>query len=290
MNLYEIGKIATAIDTLISSGKRGVLVTVAGTKGSTYRRAGARCVIGEDGSSFGAISGGCVERDLAERMATWLADMKARVITYDTTAADDVVFGLGLGCRGTIEMIVQPFDRHHRPMLPQKPGSFLTSVEHVELVEHIEHQRRVAIFGNGADVPPVANLVKAMGWVPDVVTTREFEIGEWDAAVVMTHNFLRDVAIVDALLHASVPYVGLLGPKSRGDEIVTQIANVTPDMRARLFSPIGLDLGGDSPEEIALSIVAEIQSVLNRKGANPLREKDGPIHEAEGAASCTAGR
>src|SRR5437867_13361424 len=98
--MHEIDRIIAAARTVINDGKRGILVTIVGTRGSTYRRAGARAVISEDGDSFGTISGGCLERDLAERARTWLEDVSPRVITYDSSRADDVICGLGLGCRG----------------------------------------------------------------------------------------------------------------------------------------------------------------------------------------------
>ena len=81
--MREIDRIIAAVRTLTGAGKRGVLVTIIGTHGSTYRRAGARVVISEDGEAFGLISGGCVERDLAERVRPWLADGGPRIFTYD---------------------------------------------------------------------------------------------------------------------------------------------------------------------------------------------------------------
>ena len=77
--MHEIDKIIAACRSVIDAGSRGVLVTVVRTQGSTYRRAGARAVIGQDGTLAGAISGGCLERDLGERLSKWLADMSPRV-------------------------------------------------------------------------------------------------------------------------------------------------------------------------------------------------------------------
>jgi xanthine/CO dehydrogenase XdhC/CoxF family maturation factor len=312
--MREILKIARAIDSLIEAGKRGVLVTVAGTRGSTYRRAGARCVIGEDGSAFGAISGGCVERDLAERARLWLEDMKPRVVTYDSSAADDIVFGLGLGCRGKIEMLIQPFDASRRPRLPDAAGIYGTVIASEDahfapgeeypvseasttcrmtfdgvdvLVEVVRPQPSVAIFGAGADVHPVATIAKAMGWRVDVITERDVEVADCDAAVVMTHNFLRDVDVVQMLLATDTPYIGLLGPKSRGEEILTQLGDVD---RSRIFNPIGIDLGGDTPEDIALAIVAEIQAVLNGVPAASLRDREGPIHGGQAILPVRTGK
>src|SRR5947207_7156307 len=113
--MHEIDKTLAAVRRVTDEGKRGILVTIVATRGSTYRRAGARAVISEDGEAFGALSGGCLERDLAERIAVWLADFQPRVITYDNSRSDDIVFGLGLACRGETEMLIEPFDRARPP-------------------------------------------------------------------------------------------------------------------------------------------------------------------------------
>jgi xanthine/CO dehydrogenase XdhC/CoxF family maturation factor len=144
------------------------------------------------------------------------------------------------------------------------------------LIERIRPQRALAIFGSGADVEPVAELARTIGWRVDVITTRvPVDVSGYDAAVVMTHNFQRDADALALLLRSQIAYIGLLGPKSRGDELLAEIG-ATRD--SRLHNPIGLDLGSETPEEIALSIIAEIQAVLNRRSARALRELDAPIH------------
>ncbi|HET7706230.1 MAG TPA: XdhC family protein [Thermoanaerobaculia bacterium] len=282
--MHELQRIHDAVHALLTERKAGLLVTVIGTRGSTYRRPGARSVIGEDGSVTGAISGGCVERDIALRAKAWVSDFEPRVVTYDSSSAEDIVFGLGLGCRGKIEMIVQPFDAVHPPALPPVPAhdrvTWTTTFEgRVVLEENIEPQRAVAIFGRGPDVEPVAAVAEAIGWRAEIIRSwDEPDLSGFHAVVIMTHNFLHDVALVQAAFASDAEYIGLLGPKSRGEEILTQVGVVTPDMRHRLHSPAGLDLGGETPEAIALSIVAEIQTVFQDATGEPLREKDGPIH------------
>lgn len=329
--MHELEKIAEAVERTVREGKRGLLVTVAGTKGSTYRRAGARCVIDQDGGITGAISGGCLERDLAERARSWKDGFDARLLSYDSTDFDDVIFGLGLGCRGTIEVLVQPFDVSHRPAVPRPPkrepaivATVLASdsrdyragdafpLERIAsvtanpvsrtvrlladdcdvLVEVVRPQRAIVIFGGGADVDPVALLAANLGWRVEAISAKTchpdevastLDLSGFDAAVVMTHNFLYDLSLLEALLPSPIAYVGLLGPKSRGEELIQKMKQFTPDMRERLHTPIGLDLGADSPEEIALAIVAEIQGVLSGRVSGSLREKSGPIHETIGA-------
>jgi xanthine/CO dehydrogenase XdhC/CoxF family maturation factor len=290
--MHEIDRIVGACRGLIEEGRRGVLVTVIRTQGSTYRRAGARVVIAESGEAVGAVSGGCLERDLAERIRPWLDDMQPRIVTYDSSRADDVVFGLGLGCRGVLELLVEPFDGAHVPALVRNfrwngrdPVEWTTALPNGEaLIELIQPERAIVIFGSGADVDPVVTLARALGWRVDVVTTRDpVAVDEYDAAVVMTHNFLRDTELLAMLLASPLPYIGLLGPKSRGDEL---LADVGATRDARIHSPIGLDLGSETPEEIALSIVAEIQAALNRRSARSLRELTAPIHDPANTPTC----
>jgi len=285
--MHELDKILDALRTT----PRGILVTVVRTQGSTYRRAGARAVISEEGRAVGAISGGCLERDLAERIKPWLADMQARIVTYDSTRADDLIFGMGLGCRGVLDLLIEPFDASHPQRLLElrwngrEPVEWTTTLPDGEsLVEIIRPQRAIVIFGGGPDVEPVVRQAQQIGWRADIVTTRDpIDVSDYDAAVVMTHNFPRDVEILRTLLASRVGYIGLLGPRTRGDELLAEL-DATRD--ARIFSPVGLDLGAETPEEIALSIIAEIQSVLNARSARALRELDEPIHMPRNAQTC----
>ncbi len=310
--MHELERVADAVQRTLERGKRGLLVTVVGTRGSTYRRAGARVVISEDGETSGAISGGCLERDVAERARAWL-DGGARVVTYDSVRADDVVFGLGLGCRGEVELLIQPFGPSLPPRVPAlRPGIFATVIssgdsryavgDAIEVpgdrtcradidgcdvfVEVIARQRSIVIFGKGADATPVAELARAIGWRATRIPAVEADLSGYDGAVVMTHNFLLDEAILTSLMKTSIPYIGLLGPRTRGDDLLASIgADAT--VRARVHYPIGLDLGAETPEEIALSIVAEMQAVFRGRSAAPLCQSSGPIHEPLVApASC----
>jgi xanthine dehydrogenase accessory factor len=289
--MHEIDKIIAACRSVIDAGKRGVLVTVIRTQGSTYRRAGARAVIGEDGTLAGAISGGCLERDISERVAMWLSDMTPRLVTYDSTRGDDLIFGLGLGCRGMLDLLIEPFDRVHPPRIVtdfhwngSEPAEWMTILPNGEtMIEILRPPRVIAIFGGG-DALPVAQFARAVGWRVDVIKPRAaFDARAFDAAVVMTHNFARDAEILRQLLSSQIQYIGLLGPKSRGDELLAEIG---ASRDARLHSPIGLDLGGETPEEIALSIVAEVQAAFERRSARSLRELKVPIHETVDKPAC----
>ena len=294
--MHEITKTINACRQIIAGRKRGVLVTILSTHGSTYRRAGARAVLSERGDCTGAISGGCIENDLRERADIWYEGAPARVLTYDATRPDDIVFGLGLGCRGVMELLIEPFDAARPPRIisdfrwnGRKPVSWQTMLDgRVLLSETIVPEPSIVVFGGGPDVLPVARIAEAVGWRVAVVrprdvhpeeVTEKVDLGAFDAAVIMTHNYLYDMTLLAATLPSDMEYIGLLGPKSRGDELLAQIDNLAPPLRAKVRSPVGLDLGADTPEEIALSIIAEVQAVLRQRNAGFLRDVTGPIHE-----------
>jgi xanthine dehydrogenase accessory factor len=287
---HEIDRILESIRRIIDDGGRGVLVTLLRTSGSTYRRAGARAVLAENGTACGLVSGGCIEHDLALRMNEWLS-AGPQIVTYDSTTDTDLIFGSGLGCRGTLELLIEPFDAAHPPAIlahfrwnGREPVVLTTRLGDREmLVECIRPPRALAVFGNGADVEPLIRLAAQLHWttVHFAAAERGIDGSAFDAAVVMTHNFLHDAELLDLLLPSPVPYVGVLGPKQRGKELLEHLSKQARARADRLRSPIGLDLGGDTPEEIALSILTEIQAVLNGRDACSLQSRHAPIHQPE---------
>jgi xanthine dehydrogenase accessory factor len=165
----------------------------------------------------------------------------------------------------------------------------------------------LVIFGSGDDAAMVSRLAKTLGWhvtivdrrpsyltparLPDadILTLCEPEdvaatvpLAPRTVALVMTHNYLQDRAILDALLPRGLAYIGQLGPRRRTERLLEELAaaHSAPaygDAR-RLHGPVGLDLGAETPEEIALAIVAEIQAVTTRHEAGFLKNRPGPIH------------
>ena len=99
----------------------------------------------------------------------------------------------------------------------------------------------------------------------------------------MTHNYLIDKKILQTILLSSARYIGFLGPKKRTEQLIDEIraeGMVLNDERfKRLYAPVGLDIGAETAEEIALSIISEIQAVINKHKGGSLRERKGPIHK-----------
>lgn len=173
--------------------------------------------------------------------------------------------------------------------------------------ERIDSPASLAIFGAGDDAQPLARIALELGWRVTVadprpaMTTEERFPGIFalvlgpaeelvaraappagSLAVVMTHHYRHDLPLLHDLLPLPLAYLGLLGPRSRTERILADLAAdglpITPAMRSRLRAPVGLDLGADAPEEVALSIIAEMKTVLSGRDARPLRERDRPIH------------
>ena len=174
-------------------------------------------------------------------------------------------------------------------------------------VDMIPPPTALMIFGAGDDAQPLARLAKELGWHvtiadprPAFATPDRFPLADArvvapadqlvqkatpgaDAlAVVMTHHYVHDVPLLRDLLARPLAYLGLLGPRKRAEKILADLAKegvaLTPEQRARLHAPIGLDLGADGPEQVALSMLAEMQAVLTGRNARPLRERAAPIH------------
>jgi len=114
-----------------------------------------------------------------------------------------------------------------------------------------------------------------------VVTQLETDLHT--VALLMTHNFDYELRVLEELTTRMLPYIGILGPKRKTDKLIHRLEEKgIPVFRDALYAPIGLDLGAETSEEIALSIFAEIAAVLRKKPAGSLRDKQGPIHEVGG--------
>jgi xanthine/CO dehydrogenase XdhC/CoxF family maturation factor len=122
--MKEIRDIIKAFDEAQKQGKQTALATVVHVEGSSYRRPGARMLIEDDGQLTGAISGGCLEGDALRKALLVITEKRSRLVTYDTMDDDDAKFGVGLGCNGIIQVLIEPIDESD----PDNPIQFLRSV------------------------------------------------------------------------------------------------------------------------------------------------------------------
>lgn len=116
--MKEIREIIRAYDELQLTGKRAALATVVHVEGSSYRRPGARMLVAEDGRLTGAISGGCLEGDAMRKAFRVISEQRPALVTYDTMDEDDATLGIGLGCNGIIQVLIEPIlaDDPHNPI------------------------------------------------------------------------------------------------------------------------------------------------------------------------------
>jgi xanthine dehydrogenase accessory factor len=178
------------------------------------------------------------------------------------------------------------------------------------LLEVIRPPVPLLIFGAGYDAIPVVEFAKQLGWHvtvldhrPEHLTCDRFPHADHllycrpdppnayrhlltpqTVAVVMTHRYVSDLAFLKTLIPSRLRYLGVLGPKRRMQQLWQDLAEhgvmPTPEQNQRLYNPIGLDIGAETPEEIALSIVAEIQAVLGGRSGRFLRDRVGSIHSS----------
>jgi xanthine/CO dehydrogenase XdhC/CoxF family maturation factor len=175
-------------------------------------------------------------------------------------------------------------------------------------MERFDPGIELVIFGAGYDVIPLARLAREIGWQVTVTedciahlspkrfpaATRvlyadrhavleKIAITDRTAAVLMSHNYKYDLAVLESLLKTEVPYIGILGPRKRFEKMQTEFQNLgkqaNPQTYDRVHSPVGLDIGAETPDEIALSVVAEIKAFFSNRPAGFLKKKAGPIHE-----------
>ncbi|MBD1395348.1 XdhC family protein [Mucilaginibacter glaciei] len=106
--MKELKEIVNAFYVAQKAGKQTALATVVHVEGSSYRRAGARMLVTDDGQLTGAISGGCLEGDALRKALLVMAQQQPLLVTYDTTDDDDAKFGVGLGCNGVIHILIEP--------------------------------------------------------------------------------------------------------------------------------------------------------------------------------------
>jgi xanthine/CO dehydrogenase XdhC/CoxF family maturation factor len=188
-----------------------------------------------------------------------------------------------------------------RAAFEDRQSRLLCLPEAAIFLEFVPAPQRLVIFGAGHDAIPVARLAAQMGWSVTVADGRpayatqarfpdadrvavlnsaanisHLEFDEHSAVVMMTHNFEQDKRLLRQVLRRRPSYLGLLGPKRRAELLFEEIGE--PITAFNVNAPAGLDLGGDSPQAIALAIVSEVLSVLEGRPGGPLKWRRGPIH------------
>lgn len=371
--MKEIRAIIGAYNTVQGTTTRAALATVVKVEGSSYRRAGARMLVMDDGAWIGGISGGCLEGDALKRARLAIAKSEPSLITYDTTDDDAFQIGVGLGCNGVIEVLFTPLDFQDKNNPVEilklcveanrkthvlitvtslegewnniKTGDVILYKESVDLTifedsflekklsEKINYQienhtsaphnfeltkgKKLAVFieillpeihlilmGNQYDVYPLVRLIKEIGWLATIVSNplkinveiasivdkvcsvdqlSDSMIDKYTAIILMSHDYKTDKKNLSKVLATRASYIGMLGPKVRAEKIFRELEEegnpVSENDKEIIYAPAGLDIGALSPEEIALSLIAEIRAVFSKREGNFLRVRESTIHE-----------
>lgn len=372
--MSDIHAITQTVRRLRAEQIRYLVATVMHVSGSSYRRPGARMIIGEDGSVTGGISAGCLEAALV-RTAWWRTrNQEAALVKYDSTPDDDELgWESGFGCNGVVEVLVErqhpaseaALDFITRTVGGEQIGCLLTVFRssaqgvpvgsHVAisasgdvalygraeqagliepgvlsaarqvmktgfgrtlvrtlpggqidvLVEPVVPPPRLFICGEGPDAVPLARFARDLGWsvviwaseprwlsrerfhgLGDLSTgtahelRRAIDASARPAAVILSHRYERDRDLLEGLLGSKTSYIGVLGPRARALRLLADVGQDTlsTDVARRVHAPIGLDIGAETPQEIGLSVIAEIQAVLSGSTAKPLSQCRGRIH------------
>jgi len=337
---HEFKDIVEAYLTAKEKGLKAVLATVVDLVGSSYRKPGVRMLILENDRMIGAVSGGCVEKDILRRSESVFKDGRPIMMTYDGRYR--------LGCEGVLYILIENFDPDKRFIKAFNNtienrddfiiGSYYKKEEglHLGIGTYIELQDnkyfvsgqpkrdnktenslsilikkmppcfKLMIFGAEHDAVQLCKFAGLNGWEVTVVsgpleskTISDFpgasafysvspDALEWSkiddetAVVLMSHNFVNDLKFLLELKDTRPAYLGLLGPAYRREKLLSQIIEYCPDISEsfidQIHGPAGLNVGAETPQEIAISILSEILSVVRNKKPVLLKEKKGGIH------------
>ncbi len=338
------------------------LATLVAVEGSSYRQPGARLLVDADGGVLaGAVSGGCLEGDVAARAADVCATGQSVRLRYDLRTDLETIWGFGAACDGIAHLLLEPLpqwqwlaeagaQRERRAggavltMLDDNGGashlaasSDLLEAELAAAVEaaqrtgapmlaDLEGGRTVLVdplvapialhcVGAGRGAEAFARIASALGWTVTILDHRPAMLNGLDvpagvrmvalrgvdglrdalaslpcdtrtAVALLSHVFEADAAWLAMCLPLPVSYIGLLGSRRRGAQLLDRVmtastaegAPLSTRLEQKVYAPIGLDLGGEDPASIALAAVAEIEAVMHGRPGGFLRERQSPIH------------
>ena len=336
---HEFKKIIQQAFINQQNGIQNVLATVVHLDGSSYRKPGVRMLLSSNGKMEGAISGGCVEKEVQHRAQSVFLDKNPKTITYDGRYR--------LGCEGILYILLEPF--HISPefihafsttISQRKPFTFTSFFQKDDemygnfgsVIQFDDGQKfsftknfnpkktdnlatfeqkmqplfRLLIIGGEHDAVKLCAQAAQLGWEVDVVTSTKdpkqlvdfpgaksviaqtpetielTHVNQDTAIVIMNHNYTYDLRWLIKLQEQSPVYIGILGAAKRREKLFNELFEFTPDVSDeflhKIHTPAGLNIGAETPEEIALSILAEILSVIRDKEVFSLKKVMGKIH------------
>ena len=256
-------EVFAALGAALSRGEEAALVTIVSSNGSTPQRVGAKMLVFGDGRIVGTVGGGCYEHDAIGVAKQVLASRKARTVKYDLN--DDFAEETGLVCGGQMEVFIEPIEA--------APAVYIFGAGHVgfylaRLIQeagfgvHVIDDR--AAFANAERFPTAASIV-----VDDIPQwLARTPIPPTAYVVIVTRGHRNDLDVLREIAPRDLRYIGLIGSRAKVarlyDAVVAE-GRIAPEQLERIHAPIGLDIGAVTPQEIAVSIAAELIAVRRGK-------------------------
>jgi xanthine dehydrogenase accessory factor len=248
---------------LRSEGRRGALATIVTAKGSTPREVGAKMLIYEDGKFLGSIGGGCMEAEVWQEAMKVMEEDKPKILHLDLTGrnAEDA----GMICGGVMDVYLEP--------IAPTPRVYIFGGGHISLfVSKISSMVgfQVVVIDERPQFASKERFPEA-----DEVIAEDFEmvlpklkVNRSSYLVIVTRGHTYDQEVLDWALGQEVRYIGMIGSRVKIRTVYDNLKGkgIKPEQLQQVHAPIGLDLGALTPEEIAVSIVAEMIKVRREKG------------------------
>ncbi|MCX6551890.1 MAG: XdhC/CoxI family protein, partial [Acidobacteria bacterium] len=261
-----------AVVRALERGEDAALVTIISTEGSTPQRVGAKLLVHADGRTIGTIGGGCYESDAAGKAREIIRTRRATVVRYDLS--DTLAEENGLICGGRMEVFIEPLD--------PSPRLYVVGAGHVS--QHLARAAhavgfRITVvddrekFANRDRFPDATDLV-----ADDIASwLRAADLPPTAFVVVVTRGHTHDLDAMLALADRPLRYVGMIGSRAKVARIKEALADsgASAAWLSGVYAPVGLHIGAVTPEEIAISIVAELIAV--RRGI-PAHGPGSPTH------------
>ena len=257
-------EVFSAVTDALERGEPAALVTIVSTTGSTPQRVGAKMLVFADGRIVGTIGGGCYENDAFWKAREAITNRKPQLVHYELD--DDFAQESGLICGGQMDVYIEPIEPSPELYIigAGHVGFHLARVAHeVGFRVHVVDDREK--FANRERFPHAVEIVveDIPAWIARTT------LAPHAYAVIVTRGHTNDLEALRALALRELRYLGLIGSRAKVARIYEQLVedNLSADALKHVHAPIGLDIGAVTPQEIAVSILAELIAVKHGKMA-----------------------
>jgi xanthine dehydrogenase accessory factor len=259
-------EVFAALNDALKHGEEVALVTIVSSTGSTPQRVGAKMLVYADGRTVGTIGGGCYENEAFWKAREAIKNRKPVNVAFELN--DDFAQETGLVCGGQMEVFIEPVEPSPELYVfgAGHVGYFVGKLAYevgfkVHVVDDREKFANSERFGEGIDVQ--------VDKIPDWIASHTLPPTSY--AVIVTRGHTYDLDTLRALTATPLRYLGLIGSKAKVKRIYDQLLEegLSPERLKGIHAPIGLDIGAITPQEIAVSILAELIAVKHGRIAEP---------------------